>query len=247
MTRDCYGPGARWLALALADALFLWMFLSVADVDLAGNTLMATGHSALGHAVQVFAADWRHGLNGHSPLFMPGFFVLTPAVWYWSREQSIVGLLRGGALALFAGFFLALLVAPLGRAAAADAFFHEFHFAVQPGFGAVWQDAPICAFTAICWTVLVVAIRRAITSGASRSLALVVVLYALLGFARHWWSLDHFNKGDDVARWETRAAQGDGVAIGSLVAVPLLGLVLAKTTVRQPRSHGELSSRGARR
>jgi hypothetical protein len=62
-----------------------------------------------------------------------------------------------------------------------------------------------------------------------------VVLYALLGFARHWWSVDHFRKGDDVARWETRAAQGDGVAIGSLLAVPLLGLVLAKTTVRQPR------------
>jgi hypothetical protein len=235
MTRGCYAQGARWLALALAYALFLWMFLSVADVDVTGNTLMATGHPALGQAVQVFAADWRHGLNGHSPLFMPGFFVLTPVVWYWSRGQFIVELLRSGALALLAGFCLALLAAPFGRAAAARAFLDEFHFAVQPGFGAVWHAAPICAFTAICWTVMVVAIRRAITSGASRSLALVVVLYALLGFARHWWSLDHFKKGDDVARWETRAAQGDAVAIGSLLGVPLLGLVLGKTTVRQPR------------
>jgi hypothetical protein len=235
MMRDCYGQAARWLALALADALFVWMFLSVAGVDVTGNTLVATGHAALGQAVQVFAADWRHGLNGHSPLFMPGFFVLTPAVWYWSRGKSIAQLLRGGALALLAGFVLALLAAPLGRAAAARAFFEEFHFAVQPDFRDVWQAAPIPAFTAICWTVLVVAIRRVITTGVARSLALVVGLYALLGFARHWWSLDHFRKGDDVARWETRAAQGDGIAIGSLLAVPLLGLVLAKTTAIEPR------------
>ena len=232
MTRDSYAQGARWLALALADALFLWMFLSVAAVDVMGNTLVATGHQALGQAAQIFAADWRHGLNGHSPLFMPGFFVLTPAAWYWSRTQSIAELLRSGALALLAGFLLALLAAPFGRDAAARAFFNEFHFAVQPNSGDIWHAAPISAFTAICWTVLVVAIRRAITTGAARPLALVVGLYALLGFARHWWSLDHFKKGDDVARWETRAVQGDTVAIGSLVAVPLLGLVLAKTTVR---------------
>jgi hypothetical protein len=164
---------------------------------------------------------------------MPGFFALTGAVWFWSRTQSIAELLRGGALALLAGFFLALFAAPLGRAAAAQAFLDEFHFAVQPEFRDTWRAAPISALTAICWTVLVVAIRRAITTGASRPLALAVGLYALLGFARHWWSLDHFRKGDDVARWETRAAQGDAVAIGSLVAVPLLGLVLAKTTMRE--------------
>jgi hypothetical protein len=235
MTRDSRERAARWLGLALADALFLWMFLSVADVDVTGSTLVATGHPVLGHAIQVFAADWRHGLNGHSPLFMPGFFALTPAVWYWSRGQSIAELLRGGAFALLAGFLLALLAAPFGRAAAAQAFFDEFHFAVQPNSADVWHAASICAFTAICWTSLVVAIRRTITGGAARPVALVVGLYVLLGFARHWWSLDHFRNGNDVARWETRVAQGDSVAIGSMVAVPLLGLVLAKTTVRQPR------------
>jgi hypothetical protein len=239
MTRERYEKGARWLALALAYALFLWMFFAVAEVDVIGSTLMATGHPVLGHAVQVFAADWRHGLNGHSPLFMPGFFALTGAVWFWSRTQSIAELFRGGALALLAGFSLALFAAPLGRAAAAQAFLDEFHFAVEPEFRDTLQAAPISAFTAICWTVLVVAIRRAITTGALRPLALVVCLYALLGFARHWWSLDHFRKGDDVARWETRAAQGDAVAIGSLVAVPLLVLVLAKTTVREGRRQRE--------
>ena len=98
------------------------MFLSVAGIDVAGNTLVATGHPDLGHAIHVFAADWRHGLNGHSPLFMPGFFVLTPAAWYWSGKQSVAQLLRGGATALLVGLLLASLAAPIGTAAAANAF-----------------------------------------------------------------------------------------------------------------------------
>jgi hypothetical protein len=235
MKDEGYAQGARWLALTIAYALFLWMFLSVTGVDIAGKTLVATGHLQLGHAIEVFAADWRHGLNGHSPLFMPGFFVLTPAAWYWSGRQSVEQLLRGGATALLAGLLLAVLAAPVGRAAAANAFFYEFHLAVQSSFRDTWHAAATSAFTAICWTVLVVAIRRAITVGRVRPFALVVGLYVLLGFSRHWWSLDHFKKGDDVARWETRVARGDAVAIASLVAVPVLGLVLATTSLTERR------------
>jgi hypothetical protein len=231
-----YAERARWLALSLAYALFIWMFLSVTGVDVVANTLVATGQPELGHAIQIFAADWRHGLNGHSPLFMPGFFVLTPAAWYWSGSQSVAQLLRGGAAALLAGLLLAVLAAPMGRAAAASAFFEEFHLAVHSSFRDACQAAAISAFTAICWTVLVVAIRRAITVGTLRPLVLALGLYLLLGVSRHWFSLDHFKKGDDVARWETRAREGDAVAIASLVAVPLLGLILAATTKGEGRT-----------
>jgi hypothetical protein len=226
-----FAHAARWLALALAYALFLWMFLSVTGVDVAGNALVATGHPGLGHSVHVFAADWRHGLNGHSPLFMPGFFVLTPAAWYWSGRQTAAQLLLGGTTALLAGLVLALLAAPIGRAAAANAFFDEFHLTAQSSFREAWRAAATSAFTAICWTVLVVSVRRAMTVGTLRPLALVAGLYLLLGFSRHWWSLDHLRKGDDVARWEARVTQGDRVAIASLVAVPVLGVVLATTTL----------------
>ena len=73
---------------------------------------------------------------------------------------------------------------------------------------------------------------------------LALGLYLLLGVSRHWWSLDHLKKGDDVARWETRAARGDAVAVAAAVAVPLLGLVLATTTIsarrrRETSTHGE--------
>jgi hypothetical protein len=235
MKGERYAEGVRWLALALAYALFLWMFLSVTAIDVAGNTLVAAGHPDLGHPIHVFAADWRHGLIGHSPLFMPGFFVLTPAAWYWSGGKSLEQLLRSGTTALLAGLLLALFVAPIGRTAAANEFFHEFHLAVQASLADVWRAAATSAFTAICWTVLVVGIRRAITMGTVRPLALVVGLYVLLGFSRHWWSLDHLRQGDDIVRWKTRATEGNAVAIASLVAVPLLGLVLATTTIAERR------------
>ena len=114
--RDAYERRICWVALALADGVFLWMFISVAQFDALGATLAPQGHLDIAARVFVFAADWRHGMNGHSPLFMPGFFALTPAAWYWSQTRSVEELLRGGALALLAGFLLALVAAPLGRA-----------------------------------------------------------------------------------------------------------------------------------
>jgi hypothetical protein len=234
VTRETYERRICWIALALADALFLGMFISVAQLDAQGAALTAQGHLDIGARILVFAADWRHGMNGHSPLFMPGFFALTPAVWYWSQKQSVEELLRRGALALLAGFLLALIAAPLGRAAADAAFVDQFHFAIQPNVGHTWQAVPISAFTAVCWTVLIVAVRKATTTGSTRPLVLVVGLYAVLGFTRHWWSVDHFREGNDVARWLSRIAQDDRVAIGSVLAMALLGLLFAKTTPTGP-------------
>jgi hypothetical protein len=230
VNRDLCQRVVLFAGLALVYALFIWMFLSVAEADALGNAIVRAGRPALGERILVFAADWRHGLNGHSPLFMPGFFALTLAVWYWSGRQSVVQLLCAGALALAVGYTLASLAAPLGRAAAGAALSKEFHFTIPPGVRPAWDAVPVSAFTAICWTVLVVAIRRALTTGAGRPLALVVCLYALLGFARDWWSVDHFRKGDDVARWEARIAQGDAVAIGSVLAMASLALLFARTT-----------------
>jgi hypothetical protein len=232
---DRYQRAIRFAGLALAYALFIWMFLSVAEADALGNAMVLAGRTAVGERVLVFAADWRHGLNGHSPLFMPGFFALTLAVWYWCAKLSLVQLLYSGALALVVGFAVASIAAPLGRGAAAAAIFEEFHFKIPLGTRATWDAVPVSAFTAICWTVLVVAIRKAVTTGALRPLGLVVCLYAVLGLTRHWWSVDHFRRGDDVARWEARIAQGDAVAIGSVLAMASLGLLFV-TTTRSERS-----------
>src|SRR6266513_745356 len=233
VTRDTYGRRTCWVALALADALFLWMFISVAQFDALGATLAPQGHLDMAARVLVFAADWRHGLNGHSPLFMPGFFALTPAAWYWSQERSVEELLGGGALALLAGFLLALVAAPLGKAAADAAFVDQFHFAIQQDVGDIWRAVPISAFTAVCWTVLIVAVRKATTTRSTRLLLLVVGLYAVLGFTRHWWSVDHFREGNDVARWVSRIVQGDHVATASVLTIALIGTLFAK---QQPLS-----------
>lgn len=221
----------RWVALALAYALFLWMFLSVAAVDAMGDTWVMAGHSGEGERMLTFAADWRHGMNGHSPIYMPGFFALTIASWYWLQKQPLSFLVGGGLIALIAGFALAWIAAPAGRAAASAAFIREFHVAPGTDIGATWAAVPVSAFTAVCWTVFVVACRTAITTGSMRLSALVASLYVVLGFVRHWWTLEHFGKGNDVARWATRVTQGDVVAIGSLLAMLLLAVFLVTTAM----------------
>jgi hypothetical protein len=40
-------------------------------------------------------------------------------------------------------------------------------------------------------------------------------------------------RGDDIARWAKRVTEGDTVAIVSLFAIPVVALILLKTTRRE--------------
>jgi hypothetical protein len=76
-----------WLALVAANAFFLWMFLSVVHLEAPGNVAGGANDTLHLEAVLQFAADWRHGMAGNSPIYMPGFFALAAAAWYWTRNQ----------------------------------------------------------------------------------------------------------------------------------------------------------------
>jgi hypothetical protein len=223
--RARYQVAVRWLALAFADALFLWMIVSVSGVDLLADAAVANGDTGAAESMRRFAADWRHGMNGHSPIFMPGFFALTIAVWYWHRKQSILCLVADGLPAMCVGCALAWIGEPVGSAIAGSAFARQFDIILPPG--PTWSAVVVGACTAICWTVLVIAVRNALIARSWRLFALVPVLYGLLGVARDWWSIDHFGRGNDLERMFTRVAAGDAVAIRSLWAIPLLMFVLA--------------------
>ena len=79
----------------------MWMFLAAAPLE----TLAATGGLAGRHEADVVAegyrvaADWRHGMAGNSPLYMPGFFALAVAAWFWadsSRTPAMRLIVEGG-------------------------------------------------------------------------------------------------------------------------------------------------------
>lgn len=228
MTRHRCEAAIGWLALTAGDALFLWMFLSVASLEVAGNAAMAAGSRQTAERILIFAADWRHGMAGNSPIFMPGFFVLAVAGWYWARAHSLARLVCEGLLALAAGFGLACVATPLGIAVVATAFSRELNLGPPGPAGGVplWTAVLAGAYTAASWTAFVVASRRALVSRSWRPLTVVPGFFVVLAFSRHW-SIDHI-----AARWGARLVRGDAIALGSLVVIPVIVTMFVKTTRR---------------
>jgi hypothetical protein len=212
VTTNRLQTSSLWLALVSANALFLWMFLSVARLE----------------AAPQFVADWRHGMAGNSPIYMPGFFALAGAAWYWTRTQSLSRLLVDGVLALAAGSCIAWLAAPIGEAMATAAFEKTSNLTVAKTHSPVWLAGLIGAYTAVCWTVFVVASKKALVLRTFRPFAIVPLPYVALVFARPW------SVNGLLGVWGARAADGDPIALGSLVAIPLLTTIFVKTAKRTP-------------
>jgi hypothetical protein len=221
----------RWSGLALADALFLWMLASVAGADALARDVMSSGDVVLADALRKFAADWRHGMTGHSPIYMPGFFALTIATWCWHRERPPSRLLTEGALAMAAGLALASIGQPAGRAIAEGPVARQFHVALP--LGATSSAMAVGVLTATCWTVLVLAVWNAVTRNSLRLLAAVPVLYGVLGGIRGWWSIEHLRRGDDIGRASARLLHADPVALASLLAILWLAFALARARRRR--------------
>ena len=213
----------RWLALVAADALFLWMFLSVAPIESASDGLLTRD---LQLSVRQFVADWRHGMAGNSPIYMPGFFAIAAAAWYWARSQSIPRLVVEGTAALLAGCGIAWLAAPHGEIAANAAFEQRFGLGAIEAQASTWGPVLVGAGTAVCWTIFVVASRLALLLRTCRPFLLVPLPYVVLVFTRPW------SVNGLLALWGTRAASGDAIAIGSILAIPILTTVFVKTTRR---------------
>src|SRR5687767_1308759 len=75
----------------LACAFFLWMFFAAATLERTaelGWISPSPGRDARAVAYD-FAARWRHGMAGNSPIYMPGFFAVAIAMWFWSAGKSL--------------------------------------------------------------------------------------------------------------------------------------------------------------
>jgi hypothetical protein len=216
------------LALFSAASFFLWMFLAVAPIEAladAHGLVDVAGADPLEQAYR-FAADWRHGMAGNSPLYMPGFFALAGAAWVWSsasrKPRTIRQLVWEGAGVL------------VGALAAAWTASHATGTIMVPVFErtagvqviAPWPDIPRRAIlqglcTAAAWMTVVVACRRALARRSVTPLLVIPPITIVLIMVRPW------TVNDFVGLWLARAAAGEIVALGSLFAVPLVGWSLA--------------------
>jgi hypothetical protein len=221
------------LALFVAQTFFLWMFLAAAPIEALADdgALRAPGDGDVAVEAYRFAANWRHGMAGNSPIYMPGFFALAIAAWLWSATKTLGQLVIEGG-----GLLLVSLAVAWGCANAAEpVILASLERGVGSSAAAPWPTPPWRAvlqglYTAAAWMTVVVSCRRALAHRSFAPLLVVPPVAVVLALIRPW-TVDDFAK-----LWITRIARGDVVALASAIAIPLVGWILYRTEQRAHRA-----------
>lgn len=213
------------ILLVGAHTLFLWMFFSadtVAQMASLGQVPSPAG-ADVGFIAGRFAAQWKHGMAGNSPLYMPGFFAVGLLTWLWSIGRPLRSLFARWFVILGIALVLAALLAPFGAVHAVDSF--ERASGLTPA-GVAPRPALVTAvvsiFTLFSWTAAIFCAQLSIERRSIKPMALPVALHYVLLVVRPW-AINDF-----TTQWARDVARGLPVAVLSLVAVPVLvtGLVL---------------------
>jgi hypothetical protein len=210
--------------LVAAQALFFWMFLSADPLEqLAARS--GAGSDALMH----FAARWRHGMAGNSPLYLPGFFLTAAAVWMHAANQPrAIEHAAGVTAAAVVAFGAAAVMSPLGAQEVVRAFYSQIGApppAAIPRASA--RAALIGGYTLLTWATFVTCARTSLVRHSLYPLLLPASLTIVLALVRPWTA-------DDFTRyWMVQALNGDPIAWVSLLAAAGLATALVRSEGRR--------------
>jgi hypothetical protein len=233
------GEAAMLLLLCASQTLFLWMFFAAEGLErtaLAGGITGPPARDAVAEAHR-FAADWRHGMAGGCPLYMPGFFATAVVTWFWAGRKSWRELCAEGFALLSLATLAAALLAPPGtRRVIAD-------FTLQTGLscpgeqrGYTLVGVLLGVYTLAVWSTFVISSQKALATRSVKPLWLPAALNAVLAVVRPV-TVDDF-----TALWLQRVGGGDATAILSLLLIPCLTALLSwsrwRPISRRPQSGG---------
>jgi hypothetical protein len=214
---------AMLFALCAAQTLFLWMFFVAGGLE----RLAELGHiiGPAGMNVKAvtfdFAARWRHGMAGGSPLYMPGFFVTAAVLWRRAAGLRLPRVLAEcvvtGALAVIAAW----LLAPGGASLAMESFHLETGLRCAEDWpGVSGRVLGQGVFTLISWNTFVLTSQLAVIRKSFRPLWIPAALGVAL------MAIRPVTVGDFTSLWAQRVWQGNLVAILSALLIPLLSALL---------------------
>lgn len=213
------------LFLGMAEALFLWMFLATEPLELLADNGRLSGpqNVDVGAAAYQFAARWRHGMAGHSPIYMPGFFAVALTAWPWALRRSVAQMAAESATLLLAGLLAALIVQPYGASVVVNRFEREF--------GAVAGSAPAntgvgivrAIYTLLTFKIGIVTIQRVLAMRKLVFFLIPLVMNAVLSQIRPW------TVGDFMNYWLQRAIHFDFVAWLSLATAVVAAMAMFHT------------------
>ena len=216
----------------VACILFLWMFFAAATLERTaeiGGISGSPGQDARAAAYE-FAAKWRHGMAGNSPLYMPGFFATAIAIWFWCAGKSLPLMLAEGAIIISAASVSAALLAPFAAPQIMDDFVKQEGFTVSHATSSgTWSASAQGVYSLLTWGTVVVASRLAVRLRSFKPLLVPLVLNLVLALVRPW------TVSDFTSRWVRQTVDGETVAVISFLLVPIISGFMAWVELRSPR------------
>jgi hypothetical protein len=220
--------------LFLAQAFFLWTFLSTQGAERMADAGLLAGFDPAGieRLAYSYASRWRHGFCSFWPFYMPGFFAVSIATWFWSMGRPLRKLIPEALAIMSAALVAALAFSSVGAAL----FFADLErdTAIVPRgvvLGAGLRGAAGGFYTLVAWSAVVLAIHRSVWWRSWKPLAVPALLEAVL-FAVRPFTLD-----DLSGEWFRAVVSGNARAVGSLAAAPFVLAALIYWQVAWQRRH----------
>lgn len=221
-----------WVAstfVLLACVFFLWMFFSAATLEHTaelGWVSPASGRNARAVAYE-FAARWRHGMAGNSPIYMPGFFAVAIAIWFWCAGKSLRRMLSEGLLLLCAAAVIAAVLAPYTAPLIISDFIAQEGFDVphasSSGTWTAWSQG---VYSLLTWSTVIIAARWSIRLKTPKPLLIPLALNLVLALVRPW------TVADFTSQWLAQALDGEPVAVISFLLIPIISGFMAWLELR---------------
>jgi hypothetical protein len=216
----------------LACTFFLWMFFAAATLERTADVggISASSFQETRTAAYDFAAKWRHGMAGNSPLYMPGFFTAAIAIWFWCGARSLRRMLVEGAVLVALASCCAVVLAPLAAPRIISDFRAQHGFVVT-NTATSWTWIPFAqgVYTLLTWATLIITSRWSIRLRSFKPLVVPLVFYIVLALVRPW------TVADFTSLWMSQTLASQPAAVVSFLAVPLMASFMAWIELRTPR------------
>ena len=216
----------------VACIFFLWMFFVAATLERTadlGWISAPDGRDARPIAYE-FAAKWRHGMSGNSPLYMPGFFAVAIAAWFWSRKKSLLRIFAEGFALLAVAAICAAVLAPYVAARIVSDFSEQAGVSISQfsteGTWIAWAQG---VYSLLTWTTVIIASQWSIKLRSPKPLLVPLVLNFVLAFVRPW------TVADFTSQWLKEALDGKLTAVISFLVIPILAALIAWVELRRPK------------
>jgi hypothetical protein len=214
----------------VACTFFLWMFFAAATLEHTaqlGWISAPSGRDAHAAALE-FAARWRHGMAGNSPIYMPGFFAAAIAMWFWCAGKSIRRMLLEGLLLLGAASVCAALLAPFAAPRIIANFVSQEGFRVSHASASgTWISTAQGVYSLLTWSTVIIAARWSIKLKSLKPLLIPLALNIILALVRPW------TVADFTSLWVRQTLNGEPAAVFSFLIIPIIAGLMAWVELRR--------------